>query len=125
MDGAQHISSDDYRAVLTKAVLNAQKFMGLSRAALARILGISPASVSRMASGDFVLGTDTKAWELAALLVRLYRGLDAIMAGDEAAMRSWLSHHNRDLNGRPDQLIRQITGLVDCVAYVDAFRAKV
>ncbi len=125
MDGAQHISNDSYRAVLTKAVLNAQQFMGLSKTALARILGISPASVTRMSSGDFLLGTDTKEWELAALLVRLYRGLDAIMAGDEAAMRSWLSHHNRDLNGRPDQLIRQITGLVDCVAYVDAFRARV
>ncbi len=125
MDGAQHISSNNYRAVLTKAVLNAQQFMGLSKAALARILGISPASVTRMSSGNFLLGTDTKEWELAALLVRLYRGLDAIVAGDEAAMRGWLSHHNRDLNGRPDQLIRQITGLVDCVAYVDAFRARV
>ena len=125
MDGVHQISSDNHRAVLTKAVLNAQKLMGLSKAALARVLGISPASVTRMASGGYLLGTDKKEWELAALLVRLDRGLDAIMAGDEAAMRGWLSHHNHDLNGRPDQLIRHITGLVDCVAYVDAFRAKV
>ena len=49
----------------------------------------------------------------------------AIMAGDEAAMRAWMTHHNHDLNGHPNQLIRHITGLVDSVAYVDAFRAKV
>lgn len=125
MDGAQHLSSDNYRAVLTKAVLKAHELMGLSKASLARVLGISPASVTRMSGGHFLLGTDTKEWELAALLVRLYRGLDAIMAGDEAAMRGWMSSHNHDLDGRPDELIRQITGLVDCVAYVDAFRAKV
>ncbi len=125
MDGAQQISSDNGRAVLTKAVLKAQQLLGLSKADLARILGVSPASVSRMAGGHFLLGTATKEWELAALLVRLYRGLDAIMAGDEAAMRAWMTHLNHDLNGHPNQLIRHITGLVDSVAYVDAFRAKV
>ncbi|MEM7081471.1 MAG: antitoxin Xre-like helix-turn-helix domain-containing protein [Pseudomonadota bacterium] len=125
MDKSPQLSSHDYRVVLTKAVLNAQQLMGLSKTALARVLGISPASVTRMAGGQFLLGTDSKEWELATLLVRLYRGLDAIMAGDEAAMRGWLTHHNHDLDGQPDQLIHHITGLVDCVAYVDAFRARV
>ena len=125
MDKIPHIKSRDHRKVLTKAVLNTIKFMGLSKAALARILGISPASVSRMATGEFLLNADKKEWELASLLVRLYRGLDALTAGDEAALRSWLTHFNHDLNDRPDRLILNITGLVDCVSYVDAFRAKI
>ena len=119
------LKAENHRKVLTKAVLNAREFMGLSKAALARILGVSAASVTRMANGEFLLSADKKEWELAALLVRLYRGLDAIMAGDEAAMRGWLGSHNDDLDGTPSKLIVQVTGLVDCVSYVDAFRAKV
>ncbi len=124
MNQLQQAAPEDHRKVLTKAVIRARELMGLSKTALARILGVSAASVTRMTSGEYLLGTGTKEWELAALLVRLFRGLDALMAGDEAAMRAWLSHHHLALNGRPDQLITQITGLVDCVAYVDGYRAK-
>lgn len=124
MNELQQIEPEDHRKVLTKAVIRAREIMGLSKSSLARVLGVSAASVTRMTNGDYLLGTGTKEWELASLLVRLFRGLDALMAGDEMALRSWLVHHNHALNGRPDQLITQITGLVDCVAYVDGFRAK-
>ena len=44
------------RRVLAKAVLNAAGPLDLSQAALAEILGVSEASVSRMKDGTYLLG---------------------------------------------------------------------
>jgi hypothetical protein len=117
-------SDPDPRQVLAKAVIRAAGILGLTRAMLARVLGISPSSVTRLYDGDYVLEPDSKTWEFAALLVRLYRGLDAIMAGDEQALRAWMVNPNTDLADTPRSLITTITGLVDVVSYVDAHRAR-
>ena len=111
--------------VLTKAVINASEFMGLSQALLARTLGLSEATISRMKSGDYLLKTTSKEWELAALLVRLYRSLDAIVAGDENSLRAWLRNYNKALAEAPVNLISKVTGLTKTVDYVDAYRARV
>jgi len=110
---------------LTKAVLRAADIMGLNQATLAKVLGISPASISRMRGGDYLLNPAGKEWELAMLLVRLFRGLDAIMAGDEAALRSWLDSYNTALNDKPRALLTQAAGLTRTVDYVDGYRARV
>lgn len=111
--------------VLTKALLRATEALGLKQAALARVLGVSPAYVSRMHAGQCGLNENGKEWELATLLVRLYRGLDAIMASDEVALRAWMQHHNSDLNAVPSARITTVAGLVDTLGYVDAYRARV
>ena len=118
-------SDTERERVLTEATLGAAESLGLKGEALASVLGISPSSVSRMHNGDFQLNPDAKAWELGVLLVRLYRGLDAIMAGDEEALRAWMNNPNRDLHANPAELIRKVEGLVDTLAYVDAHRARV
>lgn len=112
-------------SVLTHAVLRAAEILGLTQAALADVLGVSPATVTRMSQGNNDLREGSNEWELAALLVRLYRGLDAIMAADEEALRSWMHNHNNGLRAVPAEHIRTIQGLVDTVAYVDAYRARV
>ncbi|QKT03148.1 XRE family transcriptional regulator [Ectothiorhodospiraceae bacterium 2226] len=122
----QLVHADPERAaVLSKAVLGAARALGLAQAQLARVLGLSPASISRMQSGAYRLNPDAKEWELAALLVRLYRGLDAIVAGDEVALRAWMKNPNRDLDAVPAELVTAIPGLVRAVDYVDAHRARV
>ncbi len=118
-------SSQQRQQVLTKAVLNAAELMGLRQAVLARALGVSESSVSRMRSGDYLLKERGKEWELAALLVRLYRGLDSIMAGDEHALRSWLRGYNTALGAVPAELILTVSGLSRTVEYVDAHRARI
>lgn len=118
-------SQADRQRVLTEATLRAATILGLSGETLARTIGVSAASVSRMHSGDFQLTPDSKPWQLSALLVRLYRGLDAITAGDETSLREWMRSENADLHGTPRELITDVTGLVDTVAYVDAHRARV
>lgn len=115
----------DPSPALTKAVLRAADIMGLNQATLAKVLGISPASISRMRSGDYRLNPTGKEWELAMLLVRLFRGLDAIMAGDEIALRAWLDSHNTALKDKPRALLTQAAGLTRTVDYVDGYRARV
>ena len=110
-------------AVLTKAVLRAAELLGLSSAVLARILGVSEASVSRLTSGARTVDPHSKEGELALLLVRVYRSLDALVGTDAAQRAAWLHGHNRALNGRPIDLIQRADGLVNVVAYLDAMRA--
>ncbi|WP_374494402.1 antitoxin Xre-like helix-turn-helix domain-containing protein [Zoogloea sp.] len=114
----------DAAAVLGKAVARAAERLGLSRALLAQVLGLSPASVSRLCSGTYQLDPKRKEWDFALLLVRLFRALDSIV-GDEGTARRWLASENLALNGRPVDLIRNTEGLVRVVHYLDASRAVV
>ena len=111
--------------VVTKAVLRAATRLALSNKALARIVGLSEATVSRMGAGKYALSPDEKAFEVAMLFLRLFRSLDAIVAGDEAAARAWLKHDNVALGGAPGVLIQTLPGLVNVVGYLDARRALI
>jgi DNA-binding XRE family transcriptional regulator len=111
--------------VLIKAVLRAADIMQLNQASLAQVLGVSPASISRMRNGAYRLVPTAKEWELATLLVRLFRGLDAIMAGDEEALRSWLDSYNTVLHDKPRALLTRVAGLTRTVDYVDSYRARI
>jgi Protein of unknown function (DUF2384) len=112
-------------AVLTKAALGAASRLGVSNKALAGIIGLSEASVSRMGSGIYTLAPGDKAFDLAVLFVRLFRALDAIVHGDEAVARAWLRNENAALGGKPLALIQSVSGLVHAVSYLDARRALV
>ena len=81
--------------------------------------------MSRMRKGAYLLEADTKPFELGVLFVRLFRSLDAIVGGDEAAARSWLKSPNTALKDKPAEKIRTIAGLMDVIAYLDARRAIV
>jgi len=109
--------------VLSHATLQAAELLGLSRAGLARVLGVSEAGVSRLAAGARRIDPSSKEGELALLLVRLYRSLDALVGNDGGQRRAWLEAPNRGVNGRPIELIERAEGLVGVVAYLDGMRA--
>lgn len=110
-------------AVVSRAALRAAGLLGLSNKVLARIIGISEASVSRMGTGAYTLDPGDKAFELAVLFVRFYRALDAIVHGDDAVARAWVASPNAALGGTPLGQIQTLPGLVHAVAYLDARRA--
>lgn len=110
-------------SVLTKAALRAADRLGLSGRQLADIIGVSEATVSRWKRGDSLLEQGSKHFELAALLVRAFRSLDAITGGDEAVARRWLTAPNTALGARPVERMAQVQGLVDVTTYLDARRA--
>jgi hypothetical protein len=113
------------QAVLTTATIRAADFLGLSSGDLARVLGLSPASVTRMRQGSFQLDRASKAFELAQLLVRLFRSLDSIVGGDGVSLRSWMVSDNAALGRRPVDLIQTVRGLIATVDYVDSRRALI
>ena len=110
-------------AVATKAVLRAAGRLGLSNKVVGRIIGVSEATVSRMGSGAYTLTPGEKPFELALFLVRLFRSLDAVAAGDDAVASAWLRSDNLALGGTPLTLIQSIPGLVHVLGYLDARRA--
>lgn len=112
----------DRRAVLSKATIRSADRLGLSGRELATALGLSPATITRLHRGEYLLDPAHKSWELATLLVRLVRGLDTINADDDRAARAWFDHYNDHLQGVPRERIATVQGLVETVSYVDAFR---
>jgi hypothetical protein len=115
----------DEAALLTKAVLRAADRLAIKNAALARILGLSGPTISRMRNGRYRLERGQKPFELAVLLIRLYRSLDGIVGGDDSVAAQWLTNKNTALDGVPLELIQSVSGLANVIHYLDARRAVV
>jgi len=111
--------------VLAEAVRRIGDYWNLTNEGLGEILGLSGSTVSRLRNGAWHFQARTKSFELAQYLTRLFRSLDSLMGSDDAAARSWLEAENRDLDGRPLDLIRTIKGLTVVADYVDDYRARV
>lgn len=106
-------------AVLGEALANAGRELGLSQAELGRVVGKDRSAISRGR-----IDPDSKAGELALLLVRLYRSLYVLVGGDAAAMRHWLRTENLHTGGVPARQVTTAQGLVEVVAYLDALRGR-
>ncbi|HTW73770.1 MAG TPA: MbcA/ParS/Xre antitoxin family protein [Steroidobacteraceae bacterium] len=115
----------DSAVLLAKATVRAAEQMGVRQAELARVLGLSAATTSRLRSGAWRLPAGSKAWELATVFVRVYRSLAAITGGDPEAMRAWLHSANDALGGEPATMMRAAEGLISVLRYLDAARGRV
>lgn len=115
----------DAARVLSRATVRAARFLALAQTDLAQVIGVSGATLSRLANGQKQLEPGSKPWQLAALFVRLFRSLDAIVGSDDAAAQAWLRSDNTALGGVPHTLIREPAGLVRTVDYLDAARARI
>lgn len=112
-------------STLSKAVRNVASLLELRQNSLARILGISAATASRLCAGSYQLSPERgKEWELALLLVRLFRSLDA-MLGHGAGARTWLNSDNLALASKPLALMESAEGLIRVLHYVDAHRGRI
>ena len=111
--------------VITKATLKAAERLGIKSNVLARIVGLSEPTVSRMRKGDYTLERGQKAFELAVLFVRLYRSLDAIVGGSDSVASDWLRNRNTALDAVPLDMIQTIAGLSNVIVYIDSRRAVV
>lgn len=110
--------------VLGKAVLRAATELGLSSKELARALGTSAASLSRLSHQQRKLDPASKEGELALLVVRVFRSVDALLGGSGESVRAWMRAANTHLGGVPVERMQSVEGLVEVAGYLDAMRGK-
>jgi len=108
---------------LSKAVIRAAELLGVKQSLLANILGISPASASRLVAGEYRIQPNRKEWEFALLFVRLFRSLDALLGHGEQA-QTWLNSRNLALGEAPAELLGSTEGLVRVLHYLDSYRGR-
>ena len=111
--------------LLTPAVARIADLWGLSNARLGTILGLSPATASRLRAGASTQDPASKSFEAGQFLLRLFRSLDASMGSDDDAARRWLATPNLDLGAKPIDCTDTVRGLITLCDYVDGFRARV
>lgn len=120
-------------AVVTKALLRAADVLGLSQKELARTVGVSEATMSRIyrlsrarerGAVQTQVAVDRKEGELALLLLRVFRSLDALLGGDAQKVRAWFGAENAHLGGVPKERVQTAEGLVTVALYLDAMRGN-
>ena len=112
--------------VLTTAVANVAKNLDIGPTELAKIIGVSQSSASRLMAGHYDIKDSTKTWELGALFVRMYRGLYSIVGNNDQLAQQWLKSGNAVFGGaQPYDVIQQAQGLVHACDYIDAHRATI
>jgi hypothetical protein len=93
-------------SVLTEALLNAGKQLGMSQADLGAVIGKNRTAISR---GGIDPGS--KAGELALLFIRCYRALYVLVGGNPEQMRHWMETENLHTGGIPAEQIKSVQGL--------------
>lgn len=117
-------SAPDPAAVLSRALLRAAAALSLNGQTMARVVGVSAASWSRLVAGQRRVDPTSKEGELALLFLRLFRSLDALVGGDAEKARAWLRAQNVHLSAVPLECIQSVAGLVRVDEYLDAVRGK-
>jgi hypothetical protein len=113
-----HATRPETAEVLSKAVRNAGRALGLSQSEVGAVIGKARSSLARP------LDPESKSGELAALLVRCYRSVFVLTGGNEEAMRHWMATENRHTGGVPREQVKEVAGLIAVVGYLDAARGK-
>ncbi|ACR14012.1 antitoxin Xre/MbcA/ParS toxin-binding domain-containing protein [Teredinibacter turnerae] len=119
-------------AIVANALLDACPSLGITQDQLAQVLGVSRATVARIKKkasthqADEAIAPSSKPFELALLVIRVYRSLYAIVGGNVDAMKHWMNTPNHHLNlQKPIDLIQTALGLSEVIWYLDAMRGKI
>ncbi len=107
------------KLTLSKALISAGKALGLSQVELGKIIGKDRTSLARG------LDPNSKAGELALLVIRCYRSLFALVGGKDDDIKHWMHTENIHIGGVPATQILTAQGLVYTLQYLDAIRGKV
>lgn len=110
---------DEAPAVLSKALLNAGKALGLNQATIGQVIGKDRTTLSRG------IDPQSKSGELALLLIRCYRSLFVLVGGKQTDMKHWMHTANHHTHGIPAEQIHNVQGLLRVVEYLDAMRGKI
>lgn len=110
--------------VLSKALCNLAKFYSLTGKDLSKIIGISEPTASRLSQGTKLISPHSKEGEMALLLLRIYRSLNAMVGNNHEKAKLWLNSPNKYFRNKPLEEMKTIPGLVGVLNYLDAMRGK-
>lgn len=113
-----HARMADSREVLTEALLNAGKQLGMTQKEIGSVIDKDRSSISRG------IDPSSKTGELAMLLIRCYRSLYVLVGGQTKDMRHWMRTENLHTGGVPAEQVKTVQGLTGVVDYLDAIRGK-
>lgn len=111
--------------VLTKATLNAAQLLGLNHTELAKVLGTSPASISRLSASARLIDPESQEGKFSVMLVKIFKNLDLMVGGDATARNTWMNAHNKVLGCTPKQSIQTIEGIVYTLNYLNGMKGSV
>jgi putative toxin-antitoxin system antitoxin component (TIGR02293 family) len=112
--------------ILTAALVKAADLLQMSQGELGQIIGVSASTVSRMKDGASHLDPASKPFQLAALFLRAWRSLDAIVGSHDGPARHWLRSPNAGLgDSKPIDLLMRPEGLVRVCDYLDSRRGRI
>ncbi|WP_045096379.1 antitoxin Xre/MbcA/ParS toxin-binding domain-containing protein [Legionella fallonii] len=121
-NSTHHKEKED--VVLSKALCNLAKFYSLTGKDLGKIIGISEPSASRLTQGKKLISPHTKEGEIALLLLRIYRSLNAMVGNNHEKAKLWLNNQNKYFKNKPIEEMKTISGLIRVLNYLDAMRGK-
>lgn len=110
---------------LTKALLRALDHLNLERSEIAFILGVSESAVSRLYNHERFINPSSKEGELAVLVLRIYKCLTSLFGNDVIQCQQWARNPNRHLNAIPIDLIKQTSGLMKVLNYLEFIQEKI
>ena len=110
---------DTVAQVVSKALVRAAGDLGLNGCQMARTIGLSEATISRVRRGAHLITPDTKSYELSLMVIRIHKALMEIMGQDPDAVKSWMRAENTELKAVPAKKIGDIRGLVSVLAYAE------
>jgi plasmid maintenance system antidote protein VapI len=105
--------------VVSKAFMEAGNDLGLNGCQLAKTIGLSEATISRIRRGSCMITPDTKPYEMAMMVIRIHKAVMGIMKQDVSAAKAWMNTENEELKAVPARKICDIRGLVSVLAYAE------
>lgn len=108
--------------VLGKALQRAAHGLGLDGQKISRTVGFSEIDVSLILRGERGIVPVSKQGQLSLMLIRVFQSLDALVGGDDAKRRDWMTSRNSALNSVPASLIESVEGLARTLAYLDGLQ---
>lgn len=116
----------DKKRILTKALIRMADWLALSRQELQALIGKSESSLCRLyTKSNAYLDPESKEGQLAILLLRIYRNLDALFGGNAKQAQDWLRSENKDLRGKPVLIMQNIEGLIAVLHYLEKMTGKI
>lgn len=109
----------DAQKVLTQALRNAGRALGLTQTEVGKSIGKDRTVLARG------IDPQSKAGELALLLIRVYRSLFVLVGASDNDMKHWMHTYNHHTQGVPAEQVQTVTGLTQVLTYLDAMRGKV